>query len=345
MSEKFKIAIVGATSLQGKELSEALADSVFGAAEVALIDDEARAGQLEAAGDEATVVQRIDKGSFAHVDFAFFAGAREMTRKHWNEALNMGASVVDLSGALDDVPGVLVLTPWLGDELAVAEAEGISLSTPAIVAAHPAAVTLALMVSRLQGLSEVRSASATVLEPASEYGRKAIDELHQQTVALLNFQNLPKEVYETQVAFNLVPSFGVSRVLGESEARVRRHYELLRGGRIADAGIQLLHAPVFHGTGLSVAIEFAERVPAGRVETALSGKHIEIAGDDVEPPDNLRSAGQGDVVVSVRTQSGTKEASNRFWIWASFDNLKIASLNALACAMVLRRLRPQGKVQ
>ena len=39
------------------------------------------------------------------------------------------------------------------------------------------------------------------------------------------------------------------------------------------------------------------------------------------------------------------ERLNRFWIWATLDNLKIASLNAMACAMELGRLRPKGKVQ
>lgn len=340
MSEKYKIAIVGAASLQGKELNEALQESVFTSAEVVLIDDESQAGQLEAAGDEATLIQSIDDESFSKVDFAFFAGSREMTRKHWNDALRMGASIVDLSFALEDRPGVIVRAPWLG-----AQAGVLNLSTPAIIPAHPAALGLGMIVSRLQEAGELRGVSATVLEPASEYGRAAIDELHQQTVALLSFQNLPKEIYDTQVAFNLVPSFGDSKILGESEARIRGHYEMLRNGRIADAGIQLLHAPVFHGIGLSIAVEFAQPQVLERVESVLSSEHIEVVSGDVEPPDNLRSAGQADVLVRTRSQSSLGEKTNRFWIWASLDNLKIASLNALACAMELRRLRPLGKVQ
>jgi aspartate-semialdehyde dehydrogenase len=345
MTEKYKIAIVGAASLRGKELNEALGDSVFSTSEIVLFDDELRAGQLEAAGDEATVIQRIDDGSFAHVDFAFFAGAPEMTRKHWKEALSAGASIVDLSSELEGVSGVLVRAPWLLDESTTGQAEAVNLSTPAIIPAHPVAVTLALITSRLRKLSEVRFASATVLEPASEYGRAAIDELHQQTVALLSFQSLPKEIYETQVAFNLVSSFGDSKVLGKSEAQIRRHYHLLEGGLLPDVGIQVLHAPVFHGAGISLALEFDKAIPAERVEAALYGEHVEIVSGDSEPPDNLRSAGQNEVLTQVRSQSETDEATNRFWIWATLDNLKIASLNAVACAMELRRLRPQGKVQ
>ena len=41
---------------------------------------------------------------------------------------------------------------------------------------------------RLQQAVPVRFAAATVLVPASEFGRAAMDELHQQTVNLLSFQ-------------------------------------------------------------------------------------------------------------------------------------------------------------
>jgi aspartate-semialdehyde dehydrogenase len=345
MTEKCRIAIVGATSLQGRELNEALPESVFKAAEVLLIDDKSQAGQIEAMGDEAVLIQGVDRDSFAQTDFVFFASSQEMARKYWRDAFGRGASIIDLSYALEDQPGVLVRAPWVLDQSTSNPAEPLNLSTPAIIPAHPVALALALIMTRLQRLDKVRCASATVLEPASEYGRAAIDELHQQTVSLLNFQSLPKEIYETQVAFNVVPSFGDSKVLRESETRIRRHYELIRSGGVPDVGIQLLHVPVFHGTDLSLAIEFEKNLARERVEAVLRGEHVEIVPSDMEPPDNLRSAGQGDVLTHVRTQSGIEEATNRFWIWASLDNLRIASLNALACAADLRRLRPKGKVQ
>jgi len=345
MTEKYKIAIVGAASLRGKELNEALGDSLFGASEIALIDSESQAGQLEATGDEATAIQSIDDESFVHVDFVFFAGEPEMTLKHWKDALSVGASIVDLSSALEDTPGVLVRAPWLLDESTTGQSEAVNLSTPAIIPAHPVAVALGLIMTRLRRLGEVPFASATVLEPASEYGRAAIDELHQQTVALLNFQRLPKEIYDTQVAFNMVSSFVDSKVLGKSERQIRRHYHLLQEALLPDVGIQVLHAPVFHGVGLSLAVEFDQAVLLERVEAALHGEHVEIVSSDSEPPDNLRSAGQNEMLVQVRSQTGTGEATNRFWVWATLDNLRIASLNAVVCAMELRRLRPQGKVQ
>ncbi len=110
-------------------------------------------------------------------------GNEALTRKHWRAALRAGSTVLDLSGALDQETGVLVRAPWLGSERATA----ICL-LPAVAPAHPAALALSLLLERLQQAAPVRYAAATVVEPASAFGRAAMDELHQQTVSLLSFQ-------------------------------------------------------------------------------------------------------------------------------------------------------------
>lgn len=346
MPDTYKIAIVGAASLRGKELNEALSDSVFGSANFALMDDESALGQLESVGDEVTFIQRIEPESFEGRDFVFFAGSEDVTRKHWRSAQKAGASIIDLSYALENEPGVLVRAPWVQDE-AEAQQPVPDLKTAAVSPAHPVSVVLALLLQRAQTVAGVQSSSATVLEPASEYGRAALDELHQQTVSLLSFQSLPKEVYDTQVAFNIVSTMGESAKinLGASEARIRRHYAKLSQGHLPYAAIQLLHAPVFHGYGLSLAIELDEPVSAEHLETALSGEHVDVIMGDADAPSNLSSAGQSDILIRARTADGSELATTRFWVWAVIDNLKLSALNALACAQELRRLRPHGKVQ
>ena len=89
-----------------------------------------------------------------------------MTRKHWRAALTTGSTVLDLSGALDRETGVLVRAPWLGFD-----ADPADLFTPAVVPAHPAALALGLLLERLQLAAPVRFAAATLLAPASEFGR------------------------------------------------------------------------------------------------------------------------------------------------------------------------------
>ncbi|QNI32645.1 segregation protein B [Alloacidobacterium dinghuense] len=352
MPDTYKIAIVGASSLRGKELNDALSESPFGSADFLLMDDEATLGQLESVGDEVTFIQRIEPSSFAGVDFAFFAGSQEVTRKHWHNAQKASASIIDMSYALESEPRVLVRAPWVQDETreevnGEATESAPDLQTPAVVPAHPAAVALALLLLRAKGVAGVRSASATVLEPASEYGRASMDELHQQTVSLLSFQSLPKEMYDAQVAFNLLPSLGeAAKVhLGASEARIRRHYDLLSAGHLPEVMIQLLHAPVFHGYGISLALTLDEPVSLEHLEAALSGEHVDVVLGDSDPPSNLSSAGQDDILVRARTADGSELATRRFWVWAALDNLKLTATNALACAQELRKLRPQGKVQ
>ncbi len=259
MAENYRIAIVGAGSLRGKELNEALGESAFAASDFVLLDDESSLGKIEAVGEEAAVVQMIDPGSFERADFVFFTGDAANTLEHWKNAARSGASILDLTYALEDEPDVLVRSPWVREELngGASGKSAPDLRTPAIVPAHPVAVALALLLLRLKKVGAVSSAWATVLEPATEHGRTAMDELHQQTVSLLSFQGLPKEVYDAQVAFNLLPVLGENAKvdLGATEGRIRRHYALLSGGRLPTVSVQLIHAPVFHGYGISLVVE------------------------------------------------------------------------------------------
>jgi aspartate-semialdehyde dehydrogenase len=117
MTDKYKIAIVGAASLRGKELNEVLNESAFASADFSLMDDESQLGQLEAVGDEVTFIQRIEPDAFASEDFVFFTGSEEATLKHWKSALKAGASILDLTYALESEPGVLVRAPWVRDAL------------------------------------------------------------------------------------------------------------------------------------------------------------------------------------------------------------------------------------
>jgi len=63
-----------------------------------------------------------------------------------------------------------VLAPWVQESV-----KPLNLQTPAVVPATPAALILALLLGQVRQASAVRSAFATVLEPASEYGRGAMD--------------------------------------------------------------------------------------------------------------------------------------------------------------------------
>ncbi|MGA3159962.1 MAG: Asd/ArgC dimerization domain-containing protein [Terracidiphilus sp.] len=340
----YKIAIAGASTLVGRELKDALSDSPLAAANFVLLDEEEAEGQLDQVGDEITFVQAIAPDAFDRIDFTFFCGSEDLTRKHWRDALRAGSTVLDLSGTLDQETGVVVRAPLLDSEAAT-----VDLFTPAVVPAHPAALALALVLERMQQTASVRIAFATLLEPASEFGRAALDELHQQTMSLLSFQGLPRNLYDAQAAYNLLAGLGeAAKVsLATVEARVRRHYAALSAGRWPALALQVIHAPVFHGHTFSIAIELERPVEIDALEEALSGGRLDLVLEETDSPSNLAATGQNDVLVRLRPELDARNSTliSRLWLWAASDNLRLQAQNAVACAMDLRRLRPQGTVQ
>jgi aspartate-semialdehyde dehydrogenase len=370
MPEKsLRIAVVGAGTLLGKALTDELAASAFASADFHLVDDEEALGKLAATADEVTFIQRIEPDSFDGCDFTFFAGSPELTRKHWRKALDAGSSIVDLSGELEGASGILVRAPWIQDDPAAmdhaaqeSQVPAPDLQTRAVVSAHPVAVLLALLTARSQRIAALHNVWATLLQPASEYGHAALEELHQQTTNLLSFQPLPTEVFGGQTAFTLAVSFGTEgRVPLSTVAEVvRRHYAKIASAPAAPLALQVIQVPVFHGYALSVAVEFQTPITVDALAQALAGPHVHVITDASEFPGNVQAVEEDDVQVLV--QAVTEEAgvpglqrpakqhldaqkTHRFWLWIVADNLKFAAQNAVACAVELNRLRPRGSVQ
>ncbi len=345
----FRVGVVGATSLLGKDLAEELPESGLANARVSLLgEDEETGGQLTQVGEDAAVVDTLEESSFERLDFALFAGAAQTTKEHWEEARRAGAGIVDLTYALDGGAGVLVRAPALQRELGQRVGEP-DLRTTAVVAAHPAAVMLATVAGRLGRAFAVEAFAATVLAPASEAGKAGMDELHQQTVSLLSFQPLPKDEFDAQVAFNLLPEFGgeaKAATLAVVRERVLRHYGAIGGGKLPELALEMVQAPVFHGLVASVFVQVSEAVTAEQVHEALGGGVLEVTAGDAneELPSNVQVAGQRQIAVQVRGLAG-RLVEQRFWVWMAADNLRLHASNGIQCAMELGQLRPQGKVQ
>src|SRR5947199_9731129 len=82
----YRVAIVGAGSLKGKEVAEVLNDRNFPSLDIKLLDDDESLGKLESVGDEISFVQKVRAEQFEKVDFTFFASDQECTRKNWKTA-------------------------------------------------------------------------------------------------------------------------------------------------------------------------------------------------------------------------------------------------------------------
>ena len=338
----YRLAIVGAGTLKGKEVADVLNDRNFPSLDVKLLDDDESLGKLEAVGEEVTFIQNVRNEQFQNVDFTFFAADPDSTRKNWKTARNAGSAIIDLSAALEDEPDAAIRSPWIERQLGQSLVPELQ-PGPAI-AAHPAAVVLALLLLRLQKAGPVKSVVATVYEPASEHGQKGMDELHEQTVNLLSFQQLPKNVFDTQVAFNMVARYGEHSVpaLATVESRVLRHYRRIAGKDAPLPSLLLVQAPIFHGHAFAIHLELGQVADVENISHALAGEHVVLTHGAEDAPSNVNAAGQTEIQVSVAADAGHP---NGLWLWAASDNLRIAAATAVECAETMAATRPRGKIQ
>ncbi len=338
----FRVAIVGAATLKGRELKDVLSDRNFPAQDIRLLDDEESLGQLEAVGEEPTFIQSVLPEHLENVDFTFFTADENFTRNAWPMARKAGSDIIDLSYGLEGQEGVLLRAPWVERELGATPK--LDFIEAPVTIAHPAAVVLALLLLRAQKVGTIARAAATIFEPASEHGRRGMDELHEQTVNLLSFQQLPKTVFDAQVAFNLLDRYGEKSLpsLASVEDRIRRHFQSIVQGKLAMPALLLLQAPIFHGHAFSLYLELDNPVQIAELIAALSGEHVDVLQGVEESPSNVNAAGQEQIQVFVRSDP---QNPNGFWLWIASDNLRIAALSAVECAENMIASRPRGTVQ
>jgi aspartate-semialdehyde dehydrogenase len=314
----------------------------FPAVDVRLLDDDESLGQLEAMGDEISFIQSVRAEQFEHVDFTFFAADAECTRKNWKRARDAGSAIIDVSAALEQEAGASVRSLWVERERG--QVARPDLQPGPCVVAHPAAVMLAVLLLRAKKAGAIQRAVATVFEPASEHGQRGMDELHQQTVNLLSFQPLPKDVFDAQVAFNMIARYGQAShpSLDSVESRILRQYRKITGGEAPQPSLFLLQAPIFHGHALAVFLEVDNPSNVEALSHALAGEHVVLSGVDEDSPTNVSSAGQANILVSVKPDP---TQANGVWLWAAGDNLRISALAAVECAESMATTRPSGKIQ
>jgi aspartate-semialdehyde dehydrogenase len=189
------------------------------------------------------------------------------------------------------------------------------------------ALAVAGILALLSCRFSVASAAISIFEPASEHGRAGVDELHRQTVNLLSFQELPRQVFDSQVAFNLLSRYGEESrpALRETQERIASHLRRLLDGRAAPPALRLLQAPVFHGYCFSCFVELAQAVRAVEIEAALDHKPFCLSRAGDAQPNVAGAAGSDEIHLGAIEGDSACEAG--YWIWGALDNLRVAALN------------------
>jgi aspartate-semialdehyde dehydrogenase len=250
--------------------------------------------------------------------------------------------LIDLTGALEDMPEAVLRGETSGTS-------AVFRSLTVHVIAHPASIAIATLLVAIAKHARILRSVVHVFEPASERGKKGLNELQQQTTAVLSFQKLKTEVFDTQAAFSMLARYGEEAVepLEEIEQRIVRHLASLlaaqdpQDGAIPMPSLRAIQAPVFHGHSFSIWIEFvsdagSKDVPQGEAGVAQLTGWLEQAGIDVrpdDPPANANIAGISGL--SVGAIAADANQPRAFWLWMVADNLRLAADNALAVAQEL----------
>jgi aspartate-semialdehyde dehydrogenase len=242
--------------------------------------------------------------------------------------LAAGPVLIDLTHAADDHPRARLRAPLVEPEDPPVPPDAVH------VIAHPAAVALAMILTRLHDEHPILRTVAHIFEPASERGNAGLQELQQQTVDLLSFKGLSKTVFDAQLSFNLLARYGEEAPvsLQETELRIERHLASLLSMSSAAPmpSLRLIQAPVFHGHSLSLWVEFEENPGPVAVEQAFSGERFDMRPHDMEPPNIVGIAGQDDVAIgAVALDRNEQQAC---WLWAVADNIRLSARNAVLVA-------------
>ena len=313
-------------------MKQVIEDRNFPAAEIVLLDTSVPVGTLAEAGGEPTFIKPMDRESFDGARFVFFAGGKDETRDNWKLAHEAGATIIDLTGALDEAGHAAAWIPELDTLLAPPEhktgkhrGSGI-FSSPA-----PAIIIACTLAAVLKKFSPVRLA-ILFFPPVSERGQLGIEELEKQTADLLLLRPITQAIFDTQVAFNLLAGYGeTSR---PSLAEMRR--DIARGaagyldGRIAVPALQLIQTPVFYGYAFAAYTEFAGECDAGKLNAALAGAGIHVVSEDEPKPTNISVAGEAKIHLARAERD--ENVSGGMWLWGVSDNLQLAAGNAVRIA-------------
>ncbi len=349
VKEGYRVAVVGASSLLGKELVSVLEQGKFPVSRLLTFEDDEGEPELPIIdlGEAAAVVEdhQISEGE---LDFAFLSTRlRQLPAflNSWQQQRNATRClVIDMVGeglgasgdsprgpaAAEDLVGI----PFLDRRFPMA---GVHSAAGRIhVSPHPAVIVISSLLLRLAARFPLKTAVAQVFSSASESGSRGVEELQKQTVNILSFQKVPQQIFGAQLAFNVLSRLGRSGKgeMAALEARLRRQFRHYLGERVPLPALRLLQVPVFYSVGVSLYVETAEPVTTESATAALAGERIKVRRSTLDAPSPVEVTGSSDILVD--SISVDAQHPNGLWLWAVADNLHLAATNAVELAVSLR---------
>ncbi len=202
-----RVAVVGATGNVGREMLNILEERLFPADEVIAIASRRTVGQEVSYGDRTLKCKDLEQFDFTGVDLVLMSAGGTVS-KEWSPKIGaLGPVVIDNSSAwrMDPrVPLVPLVVPEVNPD-AVLGYDKLN------IIANPNCSTAQLVVALkpLHDKAKIKRVVVATYQSVSGAGRDAMDELWTQTKAIFVNDELVKERFTKQIAFNVIPHIDV----------------------------------------------------------------------------------------------------------------------------------------
>lgn len=258
--KKLNVAIVGATGAVGQQLLQAIQERNFPYKSLTMMASKRSAGKVIPFQGQDYVVQETTENSFDGIDLAFFAGG-PASRSFGRIAQAKGVVVIDNSSTFrleDDVP------------LIVPEVNAHALEGHQGLIANPNCSTtiMAVALNPIYKHSKVKRVIVSTYQAVSGAGKEGLDELELQIKQLANKEDVKPDVFQYQIAYNLIPHIDVWMEDNYTKEEMKMVYETQKIFGDPDLAITAttVRVPVFRSHSESIYLETEEAIPLDTVK-------------------------------------------------------------------------------
>ena len=330
----YRVAVVGATGNVGREMLKALAEREFPVDEVIALASRQSIGKEVSFGEtDVLTVRALSEFDFAGVDIGLFSPGAKVSAEYAPRAAEAGCVVIDNSSHFRMDPDVPLVVPEVNRDALGGYRERYIVANP-----NCSTIQMVVALKPLQDLAPIKRVVVATYQAVSGAGRKAMDELFQQTRKVFFNEHATSEQFTRQIAFNVIPHIDSFQPAGATreELKMARETQKILSPDIA-VSATCVRVPVFIGHAEAVNVEFDAPVTVQEARVALAAAPGITVTDDRDNKDYttpLEAAGEDTVFVSRIRQDDTVPFGLNLWVVA--DNLrKGAALNSVQIAEAL----------
>ncbi|MBW1866909.1 MAG: aspartate-semialdehyde dehydrogenase, partial [Deltaproteobacteria bacterium] len=268
-NKKLNIAVAGATGAVGNQMLTCLEERNFPVKSVKLLASGRSAGKQLRFKGNSVKVEELTEDSFKGMDIALFSAGGGTSEKFAPYAAKDGCVVVDNSSAWRMDADVPLVVPEVNPH-------AVAGYTKKGIIANPNCSTIQMVITLypLHKEYKIKRIVVSTYQAVSGTGKKAVDELSDQTRAMLNFTDCKNKVYPHRIAFNCLPhidSFLDNGYTKEEMKMVNETRKILEDDTIRITATTV-RVPVFYGHSESVNIETCKPIAAVEVKKLLENQ-------------------------------------------------------------------------